>query len=261
MKKVAYMPIKLNNERMPGKNIKAFDNGYPLVQYVLRTLDDCITERIIDEAYCFCSSVEIQRYFPQETRVKFLLRDTSLDSAEAASNDIMKRFCKQIPADIYALIHATCPFTSKDAIKYAINLIERGISDSAIACKKTQSFLFNRDGKALNFDVLKIPRTQDLDALFEPTTGLWAFNKDLAEIGRTIGDKPALFEAAPIETVDIDYEEDFMMANIIWNGMRTLNISPASLCQKITRRGGGDKCFLTFSFTSSLRQSPEELCA
>jgi CMP-N-acetylneuraminic acid synthetase len=229
MKKVAYTPIKLNNERLPGKNTRAFDNGYPLVQYVLRTLDDCIEERIIDEAYCFCSNPEIQRYFPPKTRVGFLSRPASLDGASATSNDIMKQFCKQIPADIYALIHATCPFTSKNTIKHAISLIEKGISDSAIACKKTQNFLFDKSGKALNFDVLKIPRTQDLESLFEPTTGLWAFSKDLAEAGRTIGDKPALFEVASIETIDIDYEEDFIMANILWNGMRTLNVSPESL--------------------------------
>ncbi|MDR1325961.1 MAG: hypothetical protein LBK00_08000 [Treponema sp.] len=261
MKKVAYTPIKLNNERMPGKNIKSFDNGYPLAQYVLRMLDNCIEERIIDEAYCFCSNLEIQRYFPQETRVKFLLRDTSLDSASATSNDIIKRFCKQVPADVYILIHATCPFTSKAAVKYAINLIERGTSDSAVACKKIQSFLFNKAGKVLNFDVLKIPRTQDLDALFEPTTGLWTFNQDLAKIGRTIGDKPALFEVTPIETIDIDYEEDFIMANIIWNGMRTLGVSPVFLSKDYELGEGAlAKCYLT-PFTCSLHKRRKELCA
>jgi CMP-N-acetylneuraminic acid synthetase len=270
MKKVAYTPIKLNNERMPGKNTKAFDNGYPLIQYVLRTLDDCIAERVIDEAYCFCSNPEIQRYFPQETRVEFLLRDESLDNANATSNDIIKRFCKQVPADVYVLIHATCPFTSKAAIKRAVSLIESGVSDSAIACKKTQSFLFDENGKALNFNVLKIPRTQDLTALFEPTTGLWAFNRGLAEIGRTIGDKPALFEVAPIETIDIDYEDDFIMANIIWNGLRTLNVPTVSY-----KMGGGDECLLTsarvadgarltaggFGWDDGARLASEGLCA
>lgn len=236
MKKVAYTPIKLNNERMPGKNTRAFDNGYPLAQYVLRTLDECIGERIIDEAYCFCSNPDIRRYFLQGTRVKFLQRDESLDRADATANDIIRRFCKQVPADVYVLIHATCPFTSKSAIKYAVSVVERGISDSAIACKKTQNFLFNKNGEALNFDVLKIPRTQDLDPLLEPTTGLWVFNKALAEIGRTIGDNPALFEVAPIEAIDIDYEEDFIMANIIWNGVRALGVSPASLSRDY---GGG----------------------
>ena len=34
MKTVAYFPVKLNNERTPGKNIKPFSNGKPLMNFV-----------------------------------------------------------------------------------------------------------------------------------------------------------------------------------------------------------------------------------
>lgn len=32
-----FMPIKLNNQRMPGKNTARFDDGTPLLQVALRT--------------------------------------------------------------------------------------------------------------------------------------------------------------------------------------------------------------------------------
>ena len=38
MKTVAFVPVKLNNERLPGKNTKPFHNGDPLICYILRTL-------------------------------------------------------------------------------------------------------------------------------------------------------------------------------------------------------------------------------
>ena len=38
MKTVAVVPIKLNNERLPNKNIKPFDNGLPLCHYIFETL-------------------------------------------------------------------------------------------------------------------------------------------------------------------------------------------------------------------------------
>ena len=38
MKTVAFVPIKLNNERLPGKNTKCFINGKPLITYILDTL-------------------------------------------------------------------------------------------------------------------------------------------------------------------------------------------------------------------------------
>ena len=35
---VAFVPLKLNNERLPGKNTKSFDNGKPLLSYILSSL-------------------------------------------------------------------------------------------------------------------------------------------------------------------------------------------------------------------------------
>lgn len=32
MKTVAVVPVKMNNERLPGKNTKCFDNGEPLIK-------------------------------------------------------------------------------------------------------------------------------------------------------------------------------------------------------------------------------------
>lgn len=38
MKTVTFVPIKLNNERLPEKNIKKFTNGKPLISYILISL-------------------------------------------------------------------------------------------------------------------------------------------------------------------------------------------------------------------------------
>ena len=52
MKIAAYIPIKLNNERAPGKNIKKFDDGTPLCEFMFETISRV---KEIDEIYCFCS--------------------------------------------------------------------------------------------------------------------------------------------------------------------------------------------------------------
>ena len=36
MKVVALVPIKMNNERTPGKNTKRFHDGTPLIQCILK---------------------------------------------------------------------------------------------------------------------------------------------------------------------------------------------------------------------------------
>ena len=50
MKVVAFVPVKLNNERAPGKNIKRFDDGTPLITLFLKTLTQ-VEE--IDEVYVY----------------------------------------------------------------------------------------------------------------------------------------------------------------------------------------------------------------
>ena len=39
MKVVSFIPIKLNNQRLPGKNIKDL-NGRPLCDYIFKTVKD-----------------------------------------------------------------------------------------------------------------------------------------------------------------------------------------------------------------------------
>ena len=50
MKIVACIPIKLNSQRVPGKNIKLFSDGTPLMHLIQKTL---LQVRGIDEIYCW----------------------------------------------------------------------------------------------------------------------------------------------------------------------------------------------------------------
>lgn len=60
-KTVAFVPVKLNNERIPGKNTKPFDGGEPLITYILNTLK---TVDKIDAIYVYCSDEEVVKYLP-----------------------------------------------------------------------------------------------------------------------------------------------------------------------------------------------------
>lgn len=60
-KVVAFVPMKLNNERLPGKNTKAFNGGKPLLTYILDTLTNV---KGVDEVYVYCSNEEVKNIFP-----------------------------------------------------------------------------------------------------------------------------------------------------------------------------------------------------
>ena len=112
MKVVAFVPIKLNNERLPGKNTKKFYNGRPLISYILETLQKVSN---IDEIYVYCSSDEIKKYLP--ISVKYLQRDNYLDLSTTSFNKVLTTFADIVKADIYVLSHATAPFLKKETFE------------------------------------------------------------------------------------------------------------------------------------------------
>ena len=212
MKTVAIVPMKLNNSRLPQKNIKPFTNGKPLCSYILETLTKIDN---IDEVYVYCSNERIRDYLPEG--VTYLKRSESLDTDSTKMNEVLKAFAKDVPADIYVMTHTTAPFISKESIEKGLDAVRSGMNDSAFAAKKLQDFLW-KDGKPFNYSLEEIPRTQDLPPLYEETSGFYIYDSSVInDLGRRIGQSPCIVEVSEIEAVDIDEKEDFEIADAIYN--------------------------------------------
>lgn len=212
MKTVAIVPMKLNNRRLPQKNTKPFTNGMPLCYYILNTL---LSVKEIDEVFVYCSNPDIQQYIPKE--VKYLQRSQLLDQDTTSMTEVLTAFTQEVTADIYVMTHTTAPFITKDSIQKGLEAVITGNFDSAFAVKKLQDFLW-KDGKPFNYDLSNIPRTQDLQALFEETSGFYIYQKRvMTELHRRIGNKPFMVEIGEIEGIDIDEPEDFMIADAVFN--------------------------------------------
>lgn len=212
MKIVAVVPMKLNNRRLPQKNTKSFTNGKPLCYYILSTL---LNVEKIDEVYVYCSEPSIQEFLPQGA--KYLKRSQMLDRDVTKMNEVLKCFSQEVSADIYVMTHTTAPFITKKSIEVGLRAVESENYDSAFAVKKLQDFLW-KDGKPFNYCLDNIPRTQDLPAFYEETSGFYIYrNEVIQKLNRRIGEKPFLVEVSEIESIDIDEAEDFMIADAVFN--------------------------------------------
>lgn len=212
MKTIAVVPMKLNNRRLPQKNTKCFTNGKPLCYYILSTLLDV---EGIDEVYVYCSNPDIKEFIPEG--VKYLKRSESLDQDTTKMNEVLQCFASDVDADVYVMTHTTAPFISADSIKKGLDAVKSGEYDSSFAAKKLQDFLW-KDGKPFNYELNNIPRTQDLDPLYEETSGFYIYKREvMTDLNRRIGEKPYIVEVGEIESVDIDEPEDFEIADAIFN--------------------------------------------
>lgn len=91
--------------------------------------------------------------------------------------------------------------------------------DSVVSVEKMQEFIW-QNNKPLNYDIVHIPRTQDLPPFFVETTGLYIFKRDIIQSLKTrVGEKPLLLEISKIESIDINYPEDFEIADAVYTKM------------------------------------------
>ena len=208
MKVAAVIPIKLNNERLPGKNTKELANGKPLISCILDTLAN-ISE--ITSTQVFCSDPSIQEYLVGNA--EFLQRDPKLDLASSNFSEIFESFRKETDADVYVYAHATAPFLQEETIRTCIRKVCEEGYDSAFTATRHQDFAWF-EGKSLNYDVTRIPRTQDISPVYIETSGVYVFRKEVfATHHSRIGQNPYICEVSQKEAVDINYPEDFEMAN------------------------------------------------
>lgn len=211
MKTVCFIPIKLNNERTPGKNLKRFGDGTPLISLIERTM---LKIKGIDEIYVYCSDDRIQEYIPEG--IRYLKRPDSLDTSAVRCNDIIEAFVNTVKADIYVMAHATSPFVTSAHIQQCVDAVKSGSYDSAYAAVKMQNFVWYQN-KPLNFSIANNVRTQDMEPIWVELSTPFVFTRSVFELykGRT-GVLPYRCECSNVEGIDIDYPEDFALADLVY---------------------------------------------
>ncbi|GAA0285583.1 CMP-N-acetylneuraminic acid synthetase/regulator of RNase E activity RraA [Gracilibacillus halotolerans] len=215
MKVVAFLPAKGTSSRIESKNMKLLD-GKPLFHYTLEKLVEC---EFIDEVYLDSESEEIFES-ASEIDSNQLRRDPKLADNKTDGHILFHNEAKQVDADIYIQILCTSPFIKKETIKKGIDILKNQPEyDSVVLVKREKQYLW--DEKGPKYDKDYIPNSVDLKDTIIETMGLYITRKNVAlEDKKRIGNSPYLMEAEPIEAIDVNYPEEFELAEYIMAGIR-----------------------------------------
>ena len=209
MKIVGIMPLKLNNERLPGKNLMLLGDK----QLFRHSLDSLVSTGMCNDIYVFCSDESVGKYLP--SNVNYLKRDIVLDLPSSNFNQIFDAFSQIVDADIYVYIHATAPYISEQSMKDCIDAVKTGKYDSAFCSTVIQDYLWS-NGKPLNFDPSNLPRSQDLAPIYRETSSIYVFTKKMYQkLHRRIGVNPFIKVVGYRESVDINDKDDFLLAEAL----------------------------------------------
>lgn len=212
---VALLPMKANSERVRGKNFRLF-NGKPLFRWILDTL---LSIEDIDQVVINTDARQIlaENGLVETPRVAIRDRKPELCGDFVSMNLVLADDVANVDADIYVMTHTTNPLLTEQSVRGAIALYRKslldGTGDSVFTVNKFQTRFYRADGSAINHDPDNLVRTQDLEPWYEENSNLYVFSKSsFAATRARIGKKPRMYEMGRTESVDIDDQESWSMA-------------------------------------------------
>ncbi len=218
MKVVAMIPARLGSTRVKNKNLRLI-NKKPLIQYVI---DSVKRSKHLNEIF-INSEASIFKEIAEKNKINFYQRDPKLSTDTATNDDFAMDFINNINCDILIQILPTSPFISTDEIDRFVEQMISNKFDTQISISNIKIECLYKD-KAINFDQLKkTPPSQLLEPIKAYACSLmgWDTNnfiKNIKNHGAAYhgGDgKIGFFELKGYSTVDIDNEEDFILAEAI----------------------------------------------
>lgn len=211
MKTIALLPMKANSERVVGKNFRDL-GGKPLYRWILDALlaVDSINAVVINTD---ARSELAGTGLVESERVIIRDRKPEICGDMVSMNKIIADDIAAVPADLYAMTHATNPLLSPATIGAAIETFRSSDADSLFTVTRVQTRFYREDGSAVNHDPSELIRTQDLEPWFEENSCLYLFTAASFEAtGARIGKRPLMFETPRLESIDIDDQEDWTLA-------------------------------------------------
>lgn len=223
----AFLPCRKGSQRVKQKNIRKFagvEGGLTKIKIEqlvnCEKIDKIVVSTDDEEVIQICEDVLCAS--PKEYRI--YNRPRELASAETSTDDLIQYVGQIIPEGEILWTHVTSPFISSalytDAIKVYQELKEKKQCDSLTTVTKHQKFFWNKQGQAINYDrsIEKWPRTQTMDPIYELNSGIFLCNATIyRNLHDRVGINPYMYELNNLQAMDVDWEEDFELAEILWS--------------------------------------------
>ena len=238
----AFIGCRLGSTRVKFKNLSLIDNK-PLFTYLT---NNALKTSNIDKLYLNTDSkyiVDIAKEI-YKNKLNYYIRPPHLGSSQAKLDDFVYDFMIKFPSEITIFFNPCCLFLKTETIDKAIEYFEKNNLDSLCASKVAQTLCFIRN-KPINFSFdTGQPRTQDLEPVHCQTCAffIWRSKTFLnAYKENNAGNFCGKFESyglSTLESIDIDTEEDFLIAESILIGKnKNFNFTYHKDVQNLIKKG------------------------
>lgn len=223
MTKIAFfLPTRKGSERVKNKNTRPFagmEGG--LIENKIRQLLDT---KLIDEIILSTNDekcMEVAQKYSSDKRLRIIPRPDELCLSSTNLQDLICYVPTITDAEHILWGHVTTPLAGAEEYDKGIELylskLEEGY-DSMVGVTELKNFLLNKDGKLVNNTTnIPWPRTQDLEPLYEINHTMFLAKREVyTELKNRLGNKVLLHVMDEIHSKDIDWEDDFTIAEIMY---------------------------------------------
>lgn len=212
MKITAVIPIRKGSQRVVDKNLRSFSGSNLLAIKIdnlkkVRGIDEIIVNTDSEKA------IEIA----QRMGVSFHRREDYYASSECSGSEFFEHLGLVTDTDVFAYCPVTSPFIKQETMESAIIRFKE---DSEYDCLSTVSLVKEfmwLDGKAINYNPLNAPNSQNLPAIEALNFGFTLIDREnLIRYRNIIGKTPQFIRTTEIESIDIDTPLDFFIAEQIY---------------------------------------------
>ena len=227
MKITAVIPIRKASQRVKDKNLRPFA-GTSLLEIKINTLlqvpeiDEIIVNTDSEQAIALVETLY------SGTKVMYHRREGYYAASECPGSEFFKHLGEVTDTDVFIYSPCTSPLVKPETISSCVrrfiqNLEDNSDYDCVSTVSEVKEFLW-LDGKALNYDPLNAPNSQNLPEIVALNFGTTVVKRDdLIRNRNIIGKKPDFVVTKDMEAIDIDTPLDFYVAEQLYQRLVVQN--------------------------------------
>lgn len=218
-----FLPTRKGSQRIKNKNTRPFCNySNGLLELKLNQLVQLNVDEIILSTNDEPTIEYVENQFKHKSLIRVDRRPDNLASSTTNLSDLIAYVSTLTNCEHILWTHVTSPFVNAELYNLSIEKYKDSLNqgfDSLISVTPFQNFLWcvkendiiNRVGEK------RWPQTQDLKKLYEINSAIFLSPRSIYENdGDRVGKNPYLFEMDKIQSLDIDWEDDFKIAEAVY---------------------------------------------
>ena len=209
----ALIAVRSGSVRVKNKNIRTFNDSTLLELKIkqlqsVKEINDVVVNSNSDEMLSIAKNLG----------ARTVKRDDYYASNTISMSSVFEDMAKNMDCENILYANCTNPLVSTNSYSDAIRIFLNNTSayDSLVSCHDIKEFLY-LDGKALNYDPMNQPRSQDLPNVVALNFAISIIPKsDMIKNRNIIGMNPYFYKLNEVESLDIDTPLDFFIAEKLY---------------------------------------------